>query len=94
MNWQRNNLQRKQLLSARKIRDRALILPLVGFIMLIPPVGGIFQLDVRIAGIPFTMLYLFIVWGLLIVGAALLSKQLHDEDHSERESRSASEAHE
>ena len=62
-----------QPLSQRKARDRALILPLVGFILLTPPVAGIFQLDAKIAGLPFTVLYLFAVWAMLIAGAAALS---------------------
>jgi hypothetical protein len=63
-------------LSDRKTSDRALILPLVGLLLLLPPVAGIFQLDVRILGIPFTAFYLFVVWAALIAGAALLSWRL------------------
>ncbi len=62
----------------RKTRDRALILPLAGLILLTPPVAGIFHLDVKIAGIPFTLVYLFAVWALLIAGAAALSRRLRD----------------
>ena len=65
-------------LSEHKARDRALILPLIGLIVLLPPVAGIFQLDLRILGIPFTALYLFFIWGLLILGAALISRQLRN----------------
>ena len=63
-------------LSDRKISDRALILPLVGFLLLTPPLAGIFQLDLRVLGIPFTWLYLFGVWGALIIGAALLARRI------------------
>jgi hypothetical protein len=62
----------------RKARDRALILPLVGLILLTPPVAGVFQLDTKIAGVPFTAIYLFVVWALLIAGAAALSRRLRD----------------
>ena len=62
--------------SDRKIGDRALILPLVGCVLLIPPLAGIFQIDLRVLGIPFTAFYLFFVWGALIVGAACLSRQI------------------
>ena len=62
--------------SDRKIGDRALILPLVGCLLLIPPLAGIFQIDLRVFGIPFTAFYLFFVWGALIVGAAFLSRQI------------------
>lgn len=67
-----------QPLRHRKTRDRALILPLVGLILLTPPLAGIFQLDAKIAGVPFTAIYLFAAWGLLIAGAAALSRQLRD----------------
>ena len=33
----------------------------------------------HVAGIPFTALYLFIVWGLLIAGAAFLSNKLKED---------------
>jgi len=62
----------------RKTRDRALILPLAGLILLTPPVAGVFHLDAKIAGIPFTLVYLFAVWALLIAGAAALSRRLRD----------------
>ena len=57
-------------ISNRKIRDRAALLPVIGLILLIPPIANVFQLDARVAGIPFTALYLFGVWALLIAGAA------------------------
>lgn len=63
-------------ISNRKISDRALILLLVGCLLLMPPLANIFQLDVRVMGIPFTGIYLFVVWGVLIVGAAFLSNRL------------------
>ncbi len=63
-------------LSDRKTSDRALILLLVGCLLLTPPLAGIFQLDIRILGIPFTGFYLFAVWGALIAGAAVLSRRM------------------
>ena len=70
----------EQPLRHRKTRDRALILPLAGLILLIPPVAGVFHLDAKIAGVPFTLVYLFAVWALLIAGAAALSRRLRDGD--------------
>ncbi len=67
-----------QPLRHRKTRDRALILPLAGLILLTPPVAGVFHLDAKIAGVPFTLVYLFAVWALLIAGAAALSRRLRD----------------
>lgn len=69
----------EQAFFSKKARDRSVILLLVGLALLVPPFAGIFQLDVRIAGIPFTALYLFLVWGMLIAGAAALSRRLRDD---------------
>jgi hypothetical membrane protein len=63
-------------MSDRKTRDRALVLLLVGCLLLTPPLAGIFQLDFRVMGIPFTGFYLFAVWGGLIAGAAVLSRRM------------------
>ena len=75
----------EQVFAARKIRDRALILPLVGLTLLLPPIATIFELDVRVFGLPFTAVYLFGVWAMLIVGAALLSRHLHQEEADDGE---------
>jgi len=61
-----------------KARDRALILPIIGLILLVPPVATLFRLELRIAGIPLVAYYLFAVWTLLIVAAAWLAPRLHD----------------
>jgi hypothetical protein len=63
-------------LSDRKTSDRALVLLLVGCLLLTPPLAGIFQLDFKVLGIPFTGFYLFAVWGGLIAGAAVLSSRM------------------
>jgi hypothetical protein len=60
----------------RKTSDRALVLLLVGCLLLTPPLAGIFQIDIRIMGIPFTGFYLFAVWGALIAGTAVLSRRI------------------
>ena len=41
-----------------------------------PPLAGIFEIEARIFGLPATLLYLFVVWAVLIVGTALLSRRL------------------
>ncbi|HSF94268.1 MAG TPA: hypothetical protein VLA52_04515 [Thermohalobaculum sp.] len=60
----------------RKIRDQALILPLVGFALLMPPFARVFDLDLKIAGVPFTLIYLFTVWAVLILCGWRLSRRL------------------
>ena len=69
----------EQPLRRQKTRDRAIVLPLIGLALFVPPVAAIFQLDARIAGLPLTAVYLFGVWAALIIGAALLSRELRDE---------------
>ena len=53
----------------RRSIDQAFILPLLGCLFLIPPFAGIFELDMKVMGIPFTAIYLFVVWALLIAAA-------------------------
>jgi len=64
----------------RKAKDRSLVLVLVGCILLMPPVAAIFQLDATWNGVPATLMFVFTIWGVLIVGAAALSKSLNQED--------------
>ncbi len=68
---------------ARRTRDRALVLLLLGLVLLLPPVAQIFHLDSKIAGIPVTLLYLFTVWAVLIVGTAWLAPRLSETDDSQ-----------
>lgn len=88
----RNDGTRDNPFSNRKARDRAFILLIVGFALLVPPVARIFQLDLRLAGIPFTALYLFVVWGLLIAGTAALSKRLKEDATIENDLETSAEA--
>ena len=78
-----------QIGGERKLLDRALVLPLIGLVLLLPPLANAFHLDFSWFGIPSTVLYLFVVWGALIVGAALLAPGLraqmqHESDPDER----------
>lgn len=68
--------QSQRPLRHRKARDRSLILPAVGAMLFLPPVAQIFEIDGRIGGVPFIVVYLFAVWAALIVAAAALSRRL------------------
>ena len=70
----------QQPIAQRKARDGAFILPVVGMVLLVLPIANIFQLDLYIGGVPFTALYLFVVWGALIACAAVLSRRLGETD--------------
>ena len=58
----------------RKIRDWALILPLLGLIFLAPPIASMVPADSEIAGLPATVVYIFAVWAGLILGAFALAR--------------------
>jgi hypothetical protein len=64
-------------------------LPVIGFALLMPPFGRIFELDIKIAGVPFTLVYLFAVWALLILCAWRLSRRLGTEMGDPRGDRNA-----
>lgn len=63
---------------ARKLRDRALVLPLTGLFLLMPPVALIFHSEAKLFGLPVTMIYLFVVWAGLILAARQQAKALRD----------------
>ena len=64
----------------RKARDRAMILPLVGAILFLPPIAGIFRIEATLAGVPLVVVYIFAVWAALIAGAIALARRLSDAD--------------
>ena len=71
---------KRQATSSRRARDRAAILLLLGILLLVSPMAGIFSLDMKIGGIPFTLIYLFSVWAGLILAARYLARQLQVAD--------------
>ena len=71
--------------SARRIRDQAKVLLLLGIVFLVSPVAAIFQIDAKLIGVPVTLIYLFVVWAAMIVGARFLSHRLGQlEERDER----------
>ncbi len=70
-------------LGQRKIRDRSIVLLLIGSVLLLPPVAGVSLIDIKLAGVPFALIYIFAVWALLIAGAALLARPLQSSDRSD-----------
>lgn len=65
----------------RKARDRSIALLLVGIVLLMPPIGAIFRINTDAFGLPFPLLYIFVVWVFLIVGGTLLAKPLLDSEN-------------
>lgn len=62
----------------------ALLLPLFGLFLLMPPAVLAFSMPATIAGVPLIVLYLFAVWGALIVGAAWLARRLRPPSDQDR----------
>ena len=61
--------------------NAAVVLPLLGLFLLMPPVITLFARGVGFGGVPLIVLYVFGVWSALIVCAALLARRL-DPDRS------------
>jgi len=64
----------------QKIRELALITPLLGALLLMPPVTWLFSQQLSILGIPLLALYIFCVWVGLIVVAVFLALKLKDSE--------------
>lgn len=60
-----------------KLRHIALCLPLLGLFLLMPPALFVFGIKMTLAGVPLIVLYIFGVWGGLIVSAAALARYLN-----------------
>lgn len=82
----------ESVFARQKSLDRAVVLPIVGFLLLMPPLAGIFQVDAWIGFMPFTAIYLFVVWAVLIVAAAVLSRSLARIEQEDSEPDTAEDA--
>ncbi|MEJ2671060.1 MAG: hypothetical protein P8168_02430 [Deltaproteobacteria bacterium] len=52
------------------------LLGILGFLLLNYPLLEIFNRDILLAGIPFLVLYIFVIWLLAIIGLYALSRRL------------------
>lgn len=69
-------------LSRRKVRDRSMMLVLIGSAMLMPPLIGVSLVEGTVAGIPVPLIYVFAVWSALIAGSAALARPLRESDEA------------
>ena len=60
----------------RKLESAALFLTIAGALLIMPPLAVVFQIQRRIFGIPAEVIYLFVAWALLILGAWWLGRRL------------------
>ena len=63
----------------RKVRDRSIVLVLVGIASLI----GASLIDGTIAGVPIPLFYIFAIWALLIAGAFSLASPLQNSEEND-----------
>lgn len=59
-----------------RARDAAVLLPLLGLFLLMPPLIALFVQPVTVAGVPLIVAYVFGVWLALAAAAALLARAL------------------
>lgn len=71
--------EKNNALEQRRLRDRSAVLLLLGLILLMPPLAIVFHLEIKIAGIPFTLVYLFGIWAVLIAAAMRISRRMTDD---------------
>lgn len=68
-------------MNRQKLRDAALLLPIFGLLLFLPPFVGLLHGTSNAAGVPAVVLQIFLVWAALIGAGAWLSRQLgSDED--------------
>lgn len=63
-------------LRSSKTPDAAVVLPLFGLFLLMPPTITLFAASVDIGGVPLIVVYIFSVWAALILCAGLLARRL------------------
>jgi len=62
-----------------RARSAAVLLPLLGMFLLMPPFIGLFTARVYLFGVPLIVIYLFGVWLFLLLAAAGLARHLAGE---------------
>lgn len=77
---ERNRIDRPAFAQSSRLRDAAVLLPLLGLLAWMPPVIGLFDASGRILGVPLIVAWLFGVWLVLIVVAFWFSRRLDPGD--------------
>ncbi|MEW9613498.1 hypothetical protein AB3G45_06640 [Shinella sp. S4-D37] len=61
----------------QRFRDLAVLLPIATALLLIPPLIRIFATPAMLGGIPLIVVYIFAVWAVAIVVAAIVARHAH-----------------
>ncbi len=76
----RSRTARPALAQSPRLRDAAVVLPLLGLFAWMPPVIGLFTASGRVFGIPLIVAWLFGVWLALIAVALWFARRLDPVD--------------
>ncbi len=63
-------------MNPRKVVSAALFFGILGTLLLLPPLVLVFNVEMRVLGLPAELIYLFSVWLLLILGARWFAYRL------------------
>lgn len=63
-------------MNPRKLVSAALFFGILGTMLLLPPLVLVFNVEVRVLGLPAELIYLFSVWLVLILGARWFAYRL------------------
>lgn len=59
-----------------RLRNAAVLVPLIGLLLLLPPLIAPFTVPARVLGIPLVVVYLFGLWAGLIAAACWMAHRL------------------
>lgn len=62
---------------SQRAHSAAVVVPVLGLFLLLPPFITLFTGDVQLLGIPLIVIYIFGVWVVLLVFTAWLARHLH-----------------
>jgi hypothetical protein len=64
------------MMDGRKLESAALFLTIFGAMLFMPPLVLLFNIHVRVLGIPVEVIYLFVVWFALCAATAWFARRL------------------
>lgn len=74
-------------MNRRRLADLSVVAPFIAFVLLMPPVIGLFAAERTVFGAPLILIYLAAVWLGAIAAAALLSRAISRAEPPDRNSR-------
>ena len=70
-----------------RLKERAVVLPIVAFVLLTTPILLIFNSSTLILGIPVLYIYTFSTWALLTIAGIFLTRALQKAEQEQREEK-------